>query len=265
MFCVFQLAMSTVTPNAAAFKKHYEKLAMQMPPKAIVATLGISIPTLNSLIAGKPVKLETIRKVAEKLEMSPHQLIVSTTVASLPHDPSFYENLEFGYFIDHARTSEDQKAQWHPEIIELKQVKGSDLNWVWFKGSIKNDKHGSFVVRACLVGRKSFAILAAHKDRTDAFVATFSHVAGIGEGSRKQVLCGIWSGEDPFSRLAVYRIFCSKKGEPLDPAEISQILQQNKIVTKFEDDEMAEKPKHLAVKQPVLLKQSRRLTSTGGE
>jgi DNA-binding Xre family transcriptional regulator len=77
LFCVFQLAMSTVTPNAAAFKKHYEKLAMQMPPKAIVATLGISIPTLNSLIAGKAVKLETIRKVAEKLEMSPHQLIVS--------------------------------------------------------------------------------------------------------------------------------------------------------------------------------------------
>jgi len=251
--------MSTVTPNAAAFKKHYEKLALlNWPPKAIDAFWGVTSQTRKALIAGKPVKLDTIKKVAEKLGMSPQQLIVATNVASLPHDPSFYEDLEFGYFIDHARTPEDGKTQWHPETIKLERVEGPDSNWVWFRGSIKNEKHGVFVVQACLVRNKSFAILAAHKNRADAFVATFSHVACIGEGSRKQVLCGIWSGEDPFSRFAVYRMFCSKKGESLKPEEISQILQHNKIITKFEDDEMVERPKHLAAKHPVLLKQARK-------
>jgi plasmid maintenance system antidote protein VapI len=254
--------MSTVTPNAAAFKKIYDNLLLvqKLPPKAIAAHMGVSISTLNSLIAGKTnIRLNTIKKVSKNLGISSKNLIVTTNVAKLPHDPSFYENLEFGYFIDHGRTSENEKTQWHPEIIKLQRVDGSDANWVWFTGSIKNDKHGSFVVQACLVRHQSFAILAAHRDRGDAFVATFSHVACVGKGSRKQVLCGIWSGEDNFSRLAVYRMLCSKKGESLNSEEISQILQHNRIITKFEDDEMANQPQNR--KQRVLIKESKIETS----
>lgn len=248
--------MPLIPPNPAFFQRLHQKLIKQHKwgPKGVADYLGIGATTLKKMMEGRPVSMNKIEAVARTLGCQPNELILTSRVFTLPADPSFYESLTHGYFIDHARTPDNTKAAWYEESIALKRVDGTDGTWEWFSGSITNSKHGHFKVRACLIQGKTFTILASNASRKDAFTASFPTSRCPESSPSKQVLCGIWSGVDHVSRMAVYRMFCSK--EPLTGKELSELLHSVRIVSKFEDDEMAEKPKRSAIKAAVRLKQT---------
>jgi len=201
------------------------------------------------------VHLSTILKVAKKLQCTPNELIRREVDVGIPESPEFYESLTHGYFVDHTRSPDDNEVVWNPETISLKRDPHSDTGWEWFSGFIVNAKQERFEVRASLIQGKVFTILASNEKRPDGFSASFSNATSPSSNPSKRVLCGIWSGVDHVSRMAVYRMFCSQ--DPLTGTELSKLQHEVQIVTKFEDDATANQPKHLAIRKPITLKTNR--------
>jgi DNA-binding Xre family transcriptional regulator len=241
-----------VVPNVQRIKQlsRFLRFEPDRLDKEVAGELGIDLRTCKRILnKGESVGRAVIKKIADNLRCQVSDIIVS---GFLPPQPEFYKNLEFGYFVDDARTPFEAGASWHAENIEFKELKAGGAGWTWFDGSITNSKHGRFTIRACLVKAKCLTILASSDVRQDAFTATFSIVASPHLKPGKKVLCGIWSGLDHLFRPAVYRMFCCE--EKLDGQELRELLHTVRIVTQFEDHETALLCKSLALGRDVKVK-----------
>lgn len=228
-----------VTPDAAKFNELLSAILKNNPGtsrrKAMEGAWGVVYQTAEKLLKGESVNESVIVDIAKKIKMLPSDLITSTEVRKLPPKAAFYTELKFGYFIDQPRTATDVDAKWNREQISL-QHESSGGGWSWFTGTIANKKHGNFTVRACLIHKTSFAILASNNQREDSFVASFSCLTHQLNDPSNEVICGVWSGRDHLSRLAVYRMFCSIK--QLSQDQIQELLKITPIMPNFKPVEL---------------------------
>lgn len=234
-----------IMPNATAFEKLLDAILAKHPGidqnKAIADEWGIARQTAEKLLKGRPVGESTILQVARRIKVLPADLISSTVVQNLPARTDFYTQLKYGYFIDQPRTATDVDAEWNREEISL-EIDAADGEWKWFTGKITNTRHGHFTARACLIHQNSFAILASNDHREDAFVASFSCLTHQLDDPTNKVICGVWSGRDHLSRLAVYRMFCSIK--KLEQDQIQELLKITPIMPNFKPADLPAESKH---------------------
>ncbi len=143
-------------------------------------------------------------------------------------NPTFYQNLKFGYYVDYHRPNEQSKArspQWRWETIQIASCEMAELGLVLngrlknhlghtfvFKGTLRNHEHinkagNIFVVEADRVSGTSIG----DEQSVDAFVSVFTFC-----DSANGVLFGSWSGLDPKQTPAVCSTIWSHKNLSFD-------------------------------------------------
>lgn len=184
----------------------------------VAARLSISVNTLRTLLNGNLVTRGTIEHLAEKLKLPISSLIVPSPDAKIPQSSEFYENLHFGWFIDHDR-QQGGAAAWYREEISLHFSNDDTAPFKAFHGMLKNDRWGEFKLRAFVLNDYHFSLMAVAEHSFSGFTAGFSKCVSLPRHpARKEgILCGTWNGIDHLaSRLAVYRMFLSSCELSLD-------------------------------------------------
>lgn len=179
----------------------------------VAQNLGIALNTLRSLLRGRLVSRGIIEHIADKLKVPISSLIEPSQHAKIPQSAAFYENLKFGWYIDHDR-QEGGLAAWHREEIRLRLHRKGSAPFIAFQGSLKNNRWGDFKLRAFVLNEYQFSLMAVAESSFSGFTAGFSKCVLLpGHPAHpEEILCGTWTGIDHLaSRLAVYRMFLSSR------------------------------------------------------
>lgn len=192
------MAKSDVRPNS----KFFDDLASKDKQSVVAQSCGISPYTLRLLRRGVMVSRGTIRTVAKSLNRAVEDLIFLPGATFVPSDPSYFQSLKFGYYLDNNRYG-DGNATWFKEAVTLRVVASEVSGVIHVIGEVVNEFGEVFNVSGTRLGDHHFSLTGSSTPGGLGFDGTFSLQVN-------NVLCGIWSGINHLGlAIGVYRMFLS--------------------------------------------------------
>lgn len=205
---------NTVGINKDVISKRLEGLSV----RARGRKLGVSVGTLRKLLEGKPVTVHVAEHVAKRLEVDVSTLIQHDTTSAIPSDPTFFESLRYGWYIDNDRKGSGEEC-WIKERLDWEGTETSS-GQLFLVYRLKNAYDDDYAVRAVCRSETHFAMYATKKDGSTSFDSSF-HLCVDG------VLCGIWTGLNHFDHITTYRTLFST--EPLSFDRVQELAKRVRL------------------------------------